>query len=266
MSELKALLDLGVEGIEPAPDWLERALRRVRRRQRNRRLGTATLALALFAGAATGAWAVLWADRMVTTRTALPGEPVGGTAATAIGDGSLWALTCSAKCTGEARGAQGHVVRIDLSTGRMVASIPIANPQALAFGEGAVWAIDFWDGLVLRIDPATDRVEARIALTLPFSVAGGDRAFLPFDVAAGEGSVWVDTARGAVARIDPRTNRVASTIRLQPELPAGLAVGLGETCGWRRISRELPESILCPAKRRGPFLSVRAEGASPSGR
>jgi hypothetical protein len=154
----------------------------------------------------------------------LPGHPLGGAHGTAIGAGSLWTITCAADCTDQ--GARGNVVRIDLSTGRMLASIPITSPQSLTFGEGAVWAVDFWDSMVLRVDPGTNRVVARIRLTLPFALRG-DRRFLPIGIAVGEGSVWVDTSRGPVARIDPRTNRVVGMIRLAPDVPGGLAAGQG---------------------------------------
>ena len=90
--------------------------------------------------------------------------------------------------------------------------------------------ISFWDGTLTRIDPMTTRVAATIRLTLPFAVCTGcadAHDFLPFDLAVGQGSVWVDTARGVVARIDPSTNRVAGMIKLPAEEPADIAVGEG---------------------------------------
>lgn len=97
-------------------------------------------------------------------------------------------------------------------------------------GEGGVWVISFWDGTLMRIDPATSQVVATIELELPFAVCQScpdPRDFLPYDVAVGEGAVWVDTARGVLAKIDPATNQVEDMIRLPAESPQDVAVGEG---------------------------------------
>lgn len=56
MSELRELLREAFGDERPSPGALERTLRRARRRERNRRLGTAALALVLFAAAGSGLW------------------------------------------------------------------------------------------------------------------------------------------------------------------------------------------------------------------
>jgi len=54
MSEMRTILERGLEGFVPEPRPLSPVLRRVRRRQRNRRLAVGALALVLFPGAALG--------------------------------------------------------------------------------------------------------------------------------------------------------------------------------------------------------------------
>src|SRR5437870_8802576 len=54
MSEMRTILERGLEGFVPEPRPLGPVLRRVRRRQRNRRLASALLALVLFPGVALG--------------------------------------------------------------------------------------------------------------------------------------------------------------------------------------------------------------------
>ncbi len=53
-----------LERLEPSPGGLERTLRRVRRRQRSRRLGAATLGLVLSASLAVGLWTVFRPGRV----------------------------------------------------------------------------------------------------------------------------------------------------------------------------------------------------------
>jgi hypothetical protein len=148
----------------------------------------------------------------------------------AFGDGSVWALTCDSGCSGDRRDSTGSALRIDPASGKVLASVSLSNPSKIAVGEGGVWVISFWDDTVTRIDPATSHVVATIELELPFAVCEncpGPRDFLPYDVAVGEGAVWIDTARGVLARIDPATNRVENMIRLPAESPQDVAVGGG---------------------------------------
>src|SRR5439155_18335793 len=127
------------------------------------------------------------------------------------------------------------LLRFDPATGRVVASVPVGQAQAVATGEGGVWVIDFWHGTVTRVDPATNRVVATIPLRLPFHLCDNcpnPYDFLPFDLTTGAGAVWVITDRGAVARIDPGTNRVAGYIRIPGENGGGITVA----GGWVWIS------------------------------
>jgi len=144
-----------------------------------------------------------------------------------MGFGSVWAITCDRRCGNDERNASGRLVRIDPRTDRLMASVPIAQGQAVAAGEGGVWVIDFWHGTVTRVDPNTNTAVATIQLQLPFHLCENcpnPDDFLPFDLTTGADAVWVITDRGAVARIDPRTDRVDAYIRIPGENGGGIAV------------------------------------------
>lgn len=168
-----------------------------------------------------------------STVARLPGRSVDAV----TGSGSLWILTNGNQ------GRRGRLVRVDLGSGRLVYSTAIAGPQAVAFGSGSVWVIRSKADRLIRIDPGSGRVLATIRLSLPTPVSdtpdGSD--FIPFDVAAGGGSVWVSTFRGSVARIEPKTNRVTEEISIPQESSSDLAVGrgaiwlAGDLDGVRRI-------------------------------
>ena len=151
---------------------------------------------------------------------------VGGTPLQVVAEsGSLWVLTCDRGCSGEARDSVGRIVRIDPRRGRVIDSVKLRDPGALAVGAGGVFATDFWRNTVRRFDPATLEPAATLGLVLPYQVVPGDDAFAPFDVAVGAGAVWVSTARGAVARIDRGARRVVAVVRLPLESTASVAAG-----------------------------------------
>jgi YVTN family beta-propeller protein len=129
-----------------------------------------------------------------------------GVSALAVGAGSLWAV--------ESR--QNTVRRISMSGNAIIASFSVgAAPEAVAFGEGAVWIAAREDDLVTRIDPF-----AQTTRTIPVGDA-------PTGIAVGGGSVWVANSRsGTVSRIDPRADRVVATIPLGAA-PEALAFGAG---------------------------------------
>src|SRR2546421_9941221 len=66
MKDVKSVLERGVEGIEPTSDWFESVLRRARQSERNRRLGSAILALLIAAGVGTGLALALSAGSSLT--------------------------------------------------------------------------------------------------------------------------------------------------------------------------------------------------------
>lgn len=172
-----------------------------------------------------------------TRNSALDGRSIrlGGTPLELVGTrDSLWVLTCDRRCSGEARTSVGRIVHIDAQTGRVVASVPLSRPHALAVGANSVYALDFWRDAVERLDPVTLRTTATLKLVLPFEVVPGDDEFLPFDVAVGKNALWVSTARGALAQLDLGVTRLLAMVRL-PGKPTGeLAVGAGGV--WVAVS------------------------------
>jgi streptogramin lyase len=148
----------------------------------------------------------------------------------AFGDGEVWALTCDAGCSGDRLNSTSSALRIDPTSGEVLASVSLSNSSKIAVGGGAVSVISYLDDTVTRIDPASATVVETIELELPFAVCDscpGARDFAPYDVAVGEGAVWVDTNLGALARIDPATNTVTDMIRLP-----GDALGTVETVAF----------------------------------
>ena len=149
----------------------------------------------------------------------LPGSPVDAVS----GAGSLWVLTRSTQH------GVGQLVRIDLHSGRLASTTAIHGPQAIAFAWGSVWVVESRRNRIVRFDGQNGWRLATIGLRLqrPVSDKPDGSAFVPLDVAAGEGAVWVSTARGSIARIDPRSNRVADQIAIPFEAGATIAVGKG---------------------------------------
>lgn len=142
---------------------------------------------------------------------------------------SVWALFCDRRChSNDGRNSVGRAARLDPATGKVLASVHVRTPHALAIGEGGVWVISFWEDTLMQIDPQSNAVIATVKLALPFEVGEGDREFLPIDVAAGEGAVWVVTGRGVVARVDPDENGITRMISIPGHITCGdVAVGQG---------------------------------------
>jgi streptogramin lyase len=119
----------------------------------------------------------------------------------------------------------GRIVRIDPRRGRVVGSVTVDRPHALAVGPRGVYVNDFWRGTVRRFDPIRLRTTATLRLVLPFEVAPGDDAFLPFDVEVDNNDVWVSTVRGALARLDLRLSRVLAMVRIPSHTSSDIVAG-----------------------------------------
>jgi DNA-binding beta-propeller fold protein YncE len=93
------------------------------------------------------------ADRSSTSEES---EPFG----LAAGARSVWAAVA---------GDLGEVIRIDQRSGRETARIPVGTsyPFAVAFADGNLWALDYFDNTLTRIDPRTNRVTGRLRVGPP---------------------------------------------------------------------------------------------------
>ena len=93
----------------------------------------------------------------------------------AVGADSVWASASD----------EGVVWRIDPDRPPSLRTIDVGRGVSLvAFGEGAVWTGNYFDGTVARIDPRLNRVTARTSVGAPQALA------------AGAGAAWVSVAGG----------------------------------------------------------------------
>lgn len=105
-----------------------------------------------------------------------------------------------------------EIVRYDLATDRLLATIPVSGPTDILFAEGSIWAplhigrdsdsapIDGPGGQVVRIDPLTNKIVARI-----------DAGHRPYYLAAGFDAIWTGNATSAdVTRVDMAANTSTS--------------------------------------------------------
>jgi Tol biopolymer transport system component len=149
----------------------------------------------------------------------------------AVGDGSVWVLSHVV--------SGGAVLRLDLSTGEIAATIPVGDQLSnIAVGQGTVWVTRTTEGTppsgeVVRIDSATNQIVDRIP------VSGG----WPRDVVIGDGSVWVyghsrlaedGWEASSLWRIDPRSSEAFVLVDKEgflgdgAALPDNVAVGEGD--------------------------------------
>jgi hypothetical protein len=194
-----------------------------RRRQRRRRLRTG-IALAAVAAAGVG-WSLstnhpdhrTTRPPVASTATATTSVAVGGeTIAAAAAPGALWVLSCVRECSGP-QPSVGQLVEVASSSGIVIKRFPVAEPEALTIGGGAIWIAHFPTGTVTRVDPRDGRTTATTHLVLPAPIVRHDRQFLPAGISLGAGKVWVWSARGWVAEIDQQTSRLVAMLRSPSE-------------------------------------------------
>jgi hypothetical protein len=243
---------------EVQPDAWPRLQRRLRREPRRRAALVAGLAMAvLIAAVVPGLFARRAGRPPVPTvgEPVVPGRPVVAArirldrrfSDVDVGFGATWVAS------------QGALLRIDLQTNRVVATIPTpvsGESASIAFGEGAVWVTSGQaNGVVYRVDPAANRVTAAIG------VPGG-----AFGIAVAAGTVWVtqylpEPDPGIVARIATRSNRLLAPVEV-PNMPGAIRSGLDAVWVTSRftVSRIDPRSgaVTQPLHRVG---DVRAVGA-----
>jgi sugar lactone lactonase YvrE len=254
---LRALQEQAL-GREAQPDAWPRLQRRLRREPWRR--------AALVAGLALAVLTVSVAPGLLARRTEQPPLPTVGTpvvpgrpvvAARIRLDRSFTDVDAGFGAAWVA--GQGALLRIDLRTNRVVATIPTpvtGENASIAFGEGAVWVTSGQaNGVVYRVDPAANRVTAAIG------VPGG-----AFGIVVAAGTVWVtqylpEPDPGIVARIDARSNRLLSPVEV-PNMPGAIRSGLDAIWVTSRftVSRIDPRSgaVTQPLHRVG---DVRAVGA-----
>jgi len=113
----------------------------------------------------------------------------------AVGFGSLWIPSCG----------QHTLVRADLATGRIQATIPIgpANSEGgVTVGAGSIWLMTDASGVLARIDPVTNTVIATIS-----TPAG---SFCPLFA---DGFVWItSTENNLLTKVDPTTDKAVLQI------------------------------------------------------
>ena len=126
----------------------------------------------------------------------LDGESsIGGASAVRAGLGGIWVTNSQTD----------SVVRLDPSTGKIVATIPVASgPRFFDVGAGAVWVMAQSAGALCRIDPADNRLVGCTVID-PAGVDGGD-------LTVGNGFVWFRGTEALVAQVDPKSGRVVRRI------------------------------------------------------
>ncbi len=113
------------------------------------------------------------------------------------------------------------VVRIDPTSNKVVATIPVGGAYLVAVTRDAIWVFsavttspsNVPHGQLTRIDPATNRIVA----TIPTGIVAAQ-------IAASDDAVWIaDTTKPTLLRVDPRTNQIVATLAI-PAIVGGLAL------------------------------------------
>ena len=152
--------------------------------------------------------AALDPDGSVTTILPVGERPV---AAVAAAD-SLWVANLD----------DHTVTRIDLSSRRILASIPIGGaPTALAATPGAVWVSDT-TGEISRIDPEYNSPVPTGQLAAVSSLPHGTA----WPMLAASGSIWIVDPDGYVAQFDPGSGQRIESVDVGNE-PSAVAAGAG---------------------------------------
>jgi len=216
LTELREDLLDGLERYEQAPRWRRHFSLRGRRP-----FGPASrrLAVAAVAAAAAVAGIVQIAHRSPeleqgTTPDVSRLEGFQATAA-AVEDGSLWVT----------RGVAPSLLRIDLHTGKVRASIDVQGASAVITGAGAVWVHDWDNGRLIKVDPRTNRV-------VKIRAIGSDNS----DIAFAGGAVWAIDKSGIVLRLDPDTLAETKRVALGADAPPPAG-----------SPHALPDNMLVPA-------------------
>jgi DNA-binding beta-propeller fold protein YncE len=125
---------------------------------------------------------------------------------------------------------QNSVMRLDPSTGRVVATIEVPQAPCMgsATGFGAVWTATCTPGGLARIDPETNQVTDHVRLRVA-SALGGEGS-----IGVGTDGIWLiidgpACAGCRLARVDPETMRVSARV---PVTEGSAAVRAGAGFVW----------------------------------
>jgi DNA-binding beta-propeller fold protein YncE len=166
----------------------------------------------------TGAGTVVRLDPATNRVVGKPLRVPADTAAIAVAQGALWVAGVAPGDLGTP--GEDAVTRIDLATGRTVATVPVGRaPLDLVATPGAVWVPNSGGGgdSVARIDPQTNRLAGRPVRT----------GASPQSLAVGGGSLWVaNHDAGTVTRIEQASGKVLADIAV-PSEPHRVAYGAG---------------------------------------
>lgn len=200
--------------------------------------------------------------------------PVDPPTGLAFGHGSVWATSIS----------YGTVSRIDPQTGEVVAKIRVGRGAAdIAADEnsGAVWVAssylpkDFggydWpkyseDRNLTRIDPETNHVVEEIPIETHSRYGGG-----AWNVAVGEGAVWVLSGDGNLLKVDPATNEIAARISLGVVPTSYLAVygggvwAMGQAEEFRLVRVDPHTMHIVASEDIGPIPKIGEGGLAAGG-
>jgi streptogramin lyase len=128
----------------------------------------------------------------------------------AHGGGRLWV----AEGSGDDGTWHGGIAEVNPVTNRVVRTIPVKDPGTyanLVYAFGALWLQGGGQPFFDRIDPVTGHVT-----TFPIPAYQPNADAQGGDIAAGTGSIWMQTAPMVIGRFDPRTGALIDRYPADP--------------------------------------------------
>jgi hypothetical protein len=163
MDDLKERVRRELERLEPSPGGLEKTLQRVRRRERNRRMGAGAIGVVLTASLAIGLWLLVGSQQRQPVGPASPtsGAPLSEPRLFLAGDGEMWVVDVA---TSSVR----HIRLSELSPGDPPYRIVRRGAKLVLWGSTTTYVLDSGadsalqvlveDSLVFIPSAAADRV------------------------------------------------------------------------------------------------------------
>jgi hypothetical protein len=224
--DLRDLLAREANGVEIQQPGVARVHELVRKRGQRQRIFAAALGLSIAVVLVVGVVAVSLPTKTAGKHAAQTGGgnlELDGQFVSVASDGAMLAvMTCTSSCS-EPSAARGTLTGLSAATEKVAWTTPISMPQAVAIDGQNAFTVGFGNSAVTKIDLSSGAVGSSLELQLTNPIAG-DSAFLPTDIVAGDGSIWVMSERGELAQIDEETMTVTSTIQIPPKVSGGLVV------------------------------------------